>query len=90
MLDDGRVAQLCMLSPVYAFTTKVASIMVGRSSAAVLLSPTPEFFNPAEPTKTGTNLPHAIFYWGTRVDEFLTAFRDVGIPFEPRWIGDVA
>jgi len=85
MLDAGLVEQLCMLSPAHAFTTKVAQAMVRRSSAAVLLSPTPEFFNPADPTKTGTNLPHVIFYWGPRVAEFLGALGDIGIPFEPRW-----
>lgn len=91
MLNEGRVTQLCMLSPTHAFTTQVAQSMVRRSSAAVLLSPTPAFYNPSDPTKTGTNLPHSIFYWGTRVSEFLASFNDsVGIPFELRWTGDGA
>lgn len=88
MFDAGRITQLCMLSPVHAFTTRVADRMVRHSTGMILLSPTPQFFNPGEPTKTGTNLPHAIVYWGTRVNEFLASFNGVGIPFELRWSDD--
>lgn len=80
MMDTGRTTQLCWLSPVWAFTTAVAQPMMERSAATVLLTPTPKFYNPGEPTKTGTNLPHAIVYWGDRRREFLRAYRDWGIP----------
>jgi hypothetical protein len=80
-MDAGRTSQLCMLSPVYVFTTGVAQPIMARSAAAVLLTPTPKFYNPGEPNKTGTNLPHAIVYWGARRREFLRAYRKWGIPF---------
>ncbi len=81
MMDIGRTTQLCWLSPVWAFTTVVARPMMERSAATVLLSPTPKFHNPADPNKTGTNLPHAIVYWGDRRREFVRAYRDFGHPF---------
>lgn len=85
MMDSGRTRQLCMLSPVYAFTTAVAQPIMERSAATVLLVPTPKFYNPGEPNKTGTNLPHAIVYWGERRREFLGAYRAWGIPFSYAW-----
>ncbi len=80
-LDEGRLEQLCWLSPVHVFNTSMVLDLVGRASCAVILSPTPKFFNPGDPSKDGTNLPHAIFYWGERTAEFLAAFESVGIPF---------
>lgn len=81
MMDARYTNQLCMLSPVYAFTTKIAATIMERSAATVLLTPTPQFFNPGAPEKTGTNLPHAVVYWGERRREFLQAYAEFGIPF---------
>ncbi len=75
----GRVRQLCMLSPMWAFNTKQALPYVSQATGMVVLSPAPKFKNPADPTKTGHNDPHAIVYWGDRRDEFFAAFADVGI-----------
>ena len=86
MMDAGRTRQLCMLSPVYVFTTGIAKPIMVRSAATVLLTPTPKFYNPGEPTKTGTNLPHAIVYWGDRRREFLRAYcPKFGIPLNLAW-----
>jgi hypothetical protein len=85
MMDSGVTSQLCMLSPVYVFTTGIAAEIMARSSAAILLTPTPKFYNPGEPSKDGTNLPHAIVYWGDRRDEFLRAYTGTGIPFAVAW-----
>lgn len=89
MMDAGRTRQLCMLSPVYVFTTGIAKPIMERSAATVLLTPTPKFYNPGEPTRTGTNLPHAIVYWGDRRLEFLRAYcPKFGIPLNLGW-GDL-
>lgn len=85
MMDEGKLEQLCMVSPVWAFTTQIASEMTRRASAAVLLSPTPKFLNPADASRTGTNQPHAVFYWGDRSADFLMAYGDIGIPFSLIW-----
>lgn len=85
MMDDGKLAQMCMLSPIYAFTTGVAAEMLARARAAVILTPTPKFFNPGDPSKDGTNLPHAVFYWGPRAKEFLAAYEGAGIPAVMAW-----
>lgn len=85
MMDAGRTTQLCMLSPVYAFSTVIAREIMSRAAAAVLLSPTPKFHNPADPGKTGTNLPHAVVYWGSCRQEFNRAFAPFGIPFVLAW-----
>jgi hypothetical protein len=86
MMEAGRTSQLCMLSPVYAFTTRIAQTIMNRSAATVLLVPTPQFYNPGDPNKTGTNLPHAVFYWGDRRREFLRAFCPKwGIPLRLAW-----
>jgi hypothetical protein len=94
MIDAGKTTQLCMLSPIYVFTTGIAEEIMRRSSAAIILSPTPKFYNPAFPTgydpvtgksKDGTNLPHAIIYWGPRRQEFLSAFAGTGIPVVVSW-----
>jgi hypothetical protein len=86
MMDAGLTRQLCMLSPVYVFSTRIAYKVMVRAAAAVLLSPTPQFFNPGDANKTGTNLPHAIVYWGHRRQEFLRAFAPrFGFPFALAW-----
>lgn len=79
-LDIGTVTQLCMLSPVWVFNTEIARPFMERTSAMVLLSPTPKFWGNSE-GRTGTNNPHAIVYVGDRVDEFHRAFAEYGIPF---------
>jgi hypothetical protein len=81
MLDSGKVEQLCIISPVWAFTTQVAEPLMARSSAMLLLSPTPKFWGNREAHRTGTNNPHAIVYFGDRHAEVLEAFRPFGIPF---------
>lgn len=85
MMDAGTTKQLCLLSPIYAFTTGIAEEIMRRSKAAIILSPTPKFFNPGDPTKDGTNLPHAIIYWGSRRREFLAAYEGTGIPVTVAW-----
>jgi hypothetical protein len=76
----GRVEQVCMISPMWAFGTKLAQPHMARASAMVVLSPTPEFYNPGDKTKTGSNNPHGVVYWGDRRADFLAAFADAGIP----------
>jgi hypothetical protein len=72
-IGTGAVTQMCMLSPVHAFTTGIAGQFMETASAMCLLSPTPKFWgNPEE--RTGTNLPHAVVYVGNRVAEFKHAF----------------
>ena len=75
----GRVRQVCMISPMWAFSTQQAREYVLAADAMVVLVPTPKFTNPANPDKTGTNQPHAIVYWGNRRAEFLAAFAEIGI-----------
>jgi hypothetical protein len=79
-LDSGRVTQVCMISPMWAFATVQAQPYMSRAAAMVVLSPTPKFHNPGDPTRTGTNNPHAVVYWGDNPAGFLTAFADVAIP----------
>lgn len=79
-MGAGRVKQLCMLSPMWAFSTIQAQPYMASASAMVVLSPTPKFYNPGDPSKTGINDPHAVVYWGDRPREFLRAFADIGIP----------
>jgi len=80
----GDVTQLCMLSPVWAFTTHLARPVMDLSSAFLLLSPTPKFWGNSQ-GRTGTNNPHGILYIGPRRDEFLRAFADHGIPLSFPW-----
>lgn len=88
-VQDGRVTQLCMLSPVWAFTAEQAKPVMRLSAATVLLSPTPKFWGNAS-NKTGTNHPHAVVYFGHRRVEFLRAFAPYGIPMEIPAIEEIA
>lgn len=83
-LSSGSVSQLCMLSPMWAFTTEIAKPIMRLSSATVILSPTPKFWGNSE-GRTGRNDPHAIVYFGDRVDSFLQAFAPYGIPLPSAW-----
>lgn len=85
MMDVGKTRQLCMLSPVYAFSTRIARPVLERAQASILLSPTPEFLNPGDPKLTGTNHPHVVVYWGDRRREFIRAFSEFGYPFALAW-----
>lgn len=78
-VGSGAVTQLCMLSPVWAFTTALARPLWGMCSAFMLLSPTPQFWGNAE-GRTGTNNPHGVLYIGNRPAEFKAAFAPLGIP----------
>lgn len=80
----GDIEQLCMLSPVWAFTTTIARPIMQLSSAFVLLSPTPKFWGNAA-GKTGTNNPHGVLYIGHRAEEFLRAFSSFGLPMSFPW-----
>lgn len=77
--DSRDITQLCMLSPMWVFTTQLAKPIIDRSSAMILLSPTPPFWGHPK-GKTGTNHPHAIIYLGNRTTEFHIAFAEYGIP----------
>lgn len=81
-MECGNLKQICFLSPAYAFITGVSRKAVSRADATILLSPTPEFVNPGHPERKGTNLPHMIFYWGNRATDFLTYYREFGIPLK--------
>ncbi len=81
--DKGEMQQMCMLSGVWAFTTQMARPVLERSTAMLLLSPTPTFWGHPR-GNTGTNRPHAILYMGPRVNEFHDAFAPFGIPCELR------
>lgn len=76
---EGAIEQLCFLSPAWVFTAQQARGFMDRSSAAVMLSPTPSFWG--HPSgRTGTNHPHLIVYMGDRRESFIEAFRPYGIP----------
>jgi hypothetical protein len=79
-LDAGRVDQVCMLSPVWAFNTGIAAEVMSRVSGMILLTPTPTFWGNAD-GRTGTNNPHAIIYIGDRPGAFFSAFAAYGMPF---------
>ena len=76
MEERGFIEQLCMISPVWAFSTQVAREFMAVSSAMVLLSPTPKFWGKGE--RTGTNHPHAVVYLGPDKERFLAAFAPDG------------
>lgn len=73
------IDQLCMLSPVWAFTTGAAKPFMDKAAASVLLTPTPAFWG--HPMgRTGTNHPHMVVYVGPHAERFVEAFRPHGIP----------
>lgn len=76
-VDSGDVEQLCMLSPVWAFSTGIARPVMELSSAFVLLTPTPKFWGNAN-GRTGTNNPHGVIYIGNRRAEFIHSFAQLG------------
>jgi hypothetical protein len=82
--SSGDVEQLCMLSPVWAFTTAIARPVVNKSSGFVMLNPTPKFWGNAR-GREGTNNPHGILYIGERSKDFFRAFEPYGYPMEFRW-----
>jgi hypothetical protein len=91
---EDQIEQLCFLSPAWVFTALQARPFMERSSAAVMLSPTPPFWG--HPSgRTGTNHPHLIVYMGNRKTDFIAAFRPYGIPVHvlldaaPRHLADL-
>lgn len=78
-VESGQVEQICILSPVWAFTTHIARALMDRSAALVLLTPTPKFWGNSD-LREGSNMPHAIVYIGERSDEVLRELRPFGIP----------
>jgi hypothetical protein len=86
--DKGEITQLCMLSPVWAFSTTIARPVIERSSAMLLFCPTPKFWGRHKSGRVveegseelGVNHPHAILYLGPRVAEFKAAFAEYGTP----------
>ena len=81
-INTGAIQQMCMISPVWSFTTQAAKEFMSRMSAMVLLSPTPDFWGNADPRKIGSNHPHAVVYFGDNPDRFLSAFASCGIPMK--------
>ncbi len=74
-----EIEQLCFLSPAWVFAARQALPFMERSSAAVILTPTPSFWG--HPSgRTGTNHPHFVVYMGDRPRPFIDAFRPFGIP----------
>ena len=88
--DSHDIEQLCMLSPAWAFTTKIARPVIERSSAMLLLSPTPKFWGRHRNGRVvaegeeelGVNHPHLILYMGHRPREFSKAYAKYGIPMQ--------
>jgi hypothetical protein len=77
-VTSGDIEQLCMISPMWAFHTKIAEPILKLSSGLVLLIPTPKFWGNADPNKTGKNHPHGVLYIGERMTEFRDAFKPFG------------
>jgi hypothetical protein len=88
-IETGQVEQICILSPVWAFTTQIAQPLMARSTAMTLLSPTPKFWGNSA-NREGSNMPHAIVYIGHRPAEVLRAFGAFGVPFRFVSVNDVA
>lgn len=83
--NNGMIEQLCMLSPVWVFNTRMAIPVMKKASASILLTPTPKFWGHPSETRTGTNHPHMIIYIGDRTMEFIEAFSNFGIPIRFEW-----
>lgn len=79
--NSGQLEQLCMLSPMWAFQTKIARPVLELSKALILLVPTPTFWG-NKAGRTGTNQPHGIIYIGNRTQQFIEAFRPFGMPVQ--------
>lgn len=83
----GGIEQLCMLSPVWAFNTRIAAPVVEHAAAFLLLSPAPKFWGQdrrgvirgPDQAEFGSDHPHAILYLGHRPGPFREAFADRGI-----------
>lgn len=88
-LESGELNRICMISPVWAFTTIQARPIMARSSAMVLLSPTPQFWGHPGGNK-GTNHPHAVIYIGDNPGRFIAAFERFGIPITIAYRGSIA
>jgi hypothetical protein len=84
-VEAGAVEQLCMLSPMWAFQTKIARPVIERASGLILLSPTPKFWGNKDPDKTGSNNPHGVIYIGPHGSRFHQAFARFGFPMRPAW-----
>lgn len=84
-IGTGEVEQLCMLSPMWTFGTRIARPVMELSSAFLVLTPTPKFWGNSNPERTGKNLPHAVMYIGDHPDRFLKAFQEFGMPLTFRW-----
>jgi hypothetical protein len=82
-IESGDVSHFCMLSPMWAFQTRLAEPLMALASGVVLLSPTPKFWGNKDPDKTGSNLPHGIVYVGPHSDHFYAAFAPFGFPMQP-------
>lgn len=82
-IDSGELEQLCMLSPMWAFQTRIARPVMERASGLVLLSPTPKFWGNKDPDKVGANHPHGIIYVGPDSERFHRAFASFGLPMSP-------
>lgn len=77
---SGDIEQLCMISPMWSFHTRLAEPVLKLSSGLVLLIPTPKFWGNEDPNKVGKNHPHGVLYIGDRMAEFRQAFQPFGIP----------
>jgi hypothetical protein len=84
-VESGAIEQLCMLSPMWAFQTKLARPVMALTSGLVLLTPTPKFWGNVDPDKTGSNNPHGVIYIGARSSEFCRAFGGFGMAVTPAW-----
>ena len=82
---SGEIEQLCMISPMWAFQTKIARPVMELSSGLILLSPTPKFWGNKDPNRTGTNNPHGIIYIGSDPQRFRRAFAEFGFPMQFVW-----
>lgn len=82
-IDSGEVEQLCMLSPMWAFQTRIARPVMERASGLTLLSPTPKFWGNKDPDKVGANHPHGVIYVGPDSHGFHRAFAPFGLPMSP-------
>lgn len=81
---SGKITQIAIISPVWAFTTQIAKPLMRLVDVTILLVPTPKFWGNSE-GRTGTNNPHAIVYIGSRASQMLHSLKGFGIPLEMAW-----